>query len=443
MKKIVQAHTDTLKIALTGLILLTTINILSASPEAGKGTATGNYSLASKICCGKRNPLYKKNDSPLYGRKLYIQGAAKLDSVTKLLRLKLYINQYNYDDIAIGFNSGASFAYNPEEDSKYMPGIDAPEGLASYSSDGVPLSINFLSLPKQSPEVIRLDVEAESSGNITLKRTELDSIPSIYSLWLVDKYKKDSINLRVDSNYVFYINKADTATFGSYRFTVVVSQSPAPAFQLSGFNAIKANNGAQISWTTKNEGNDTHFNVERSSDGGGTFETIDSLLSVSTGTYSSTDHNPPAASDKYRLKVKDLNDAITYSNEITLIFANMVTTVKGNISVYPNPVSGELNLTINQNNNASNQNAPAVSNPETPVVPNTILLLSLAAVANGVNPSYGIKIINITGRVVKESTSSSSNWQSDVSSLSPGTYIIQVTDKGKGSMVGRGLFVKM
>jgi len=76
-------------------------------------------------------------------------GNASLDSVTKLLRLKLYIDQYNYDDIVIGFNSGASNAYDFNEDSKYMPGLDAEEGLASYSSDGIPLSVNLLPLPVQ------------------------------------------------------------------------------------------------------------------------------------------------------------------------------------------------------------------------------------------------------------------------------------------------------
>jgi len=361
-----------------------------------------------------------------------LESSTKLDSVTKLLRLKLYINQYNYDDIAIGFNSGASFAYDPNEDSKYMPGIDALEGLASYSSDGTALSVNFLPLPKQNSEAIRLDVEAASSGNITLKRTELDSIPPIYSLWLVDKYQKDSIDLRVDSNYVFYINKADTATFGSNRFTVVVSQNPAVAFQLSGFNAIRATDGVQITWTTNNEGSNTHFDVERSSDGGATFEAMDTLISTSAGTYSFTDRNPPAASDKYRLKITDLNGAITYSDEITLIYADRVNVVKGNISIYPNPASGMLNLTIGQNNTA---NSPGLLK--------TPLFQSPAAGYAGVNSSYDIKIINITGSVVKESTSSSGKWQSDISRLLPGTYIIQVRDETSTSLVGRAVFVKM
>ena len=184
---------------------------------------------------------FVRSEHPIQIREGNSVNAAALDSITKLLRLKLYIDQYNYDDIAIGFNSGASVTYNPNEDSKYLPGIDAPEGLCCYSSDGVPLSINMLPLPNQTPDVIRLNIQAENSGSITLKRTELDSLPKIYNLWLVDNYKKDSIDLRVDSNYVFTINKSDTATFGAWRFKVVVTKTQAPApLKLVDFNAAKA-----------------------------------------------------------------------------------------------------------------------------------------------------------------------------------------------------------
>lgn len=37
-------------------------------------------------------------------------NSSALDSVTQLLRFVLYVDQYDYDDIVIGFNSGASAA---------------------------------------------------------------------------------------------------------------------------------------------------------------------------------------------------------------------------------------------------------------------------------------------------------------------------------------------
>lgn len=134
--------------------------------------------------------------------------------------------------------------HNPNNDSVYLPGSDVIDGLASYSSDGVALSINFLPLPKQTPDVIRLDVQCRISTQIELKRTELDSLPKIYEVWLMDKYKKDSLDLRANSVYTFNIDKNDTASFGSNRFMVVVRENPALAVHLLDFNAVKSAGGA-------------------------------------------------------------------------------------------------------------------------------------------------------------------------------------------------------
>jgi hypothetical protein len=366
---------------------------------------------------------------------LFTTRMTALDSVTQLLRLKLIIDQYNYDDIAIGFNSGASPTYDYNEDSRYLPGIDAPEGLSCFSSDGVPLSVNFLPLPKQTPDVIRLDVEAENSGQFNLKRTELDSLPKIYDLWLVDNYKKDSLDLRVDSNYFFNIDKTDTASFGSYRFKVVVRQNPALGLHLLSFNATKAPNGAQIAWTTENEENYTNFSVERSSDGGVTFSALGTIQSSGAGSYSFTDKTPPAASDEYRVKITDLNSNVTYTNAVTLIYGNNINTITGNISIYPNPANNTLNLTINQTGSGSPTNIAASQGSGSPS--------SLAASATTAATSYNIKIINVGGSVIQTGLTSTATWQDNVAKLSPGTYIITVVSSKDNKLVGKSTFVKL
>ena len=365
----------------------------------------------------------------------YKPKPAALDSVTKLLRLQLYLDQYNYDEIVIGFNSGAKTTYDFNEDSKYLPGINAAEGLASYSSDGVPLSINLVPLPKQNPEVIKLDVEAQNSESFTFKRTQLDQIPQIYKIWLKDNYKKDSVNLRIDSDYTFNVNKSDSATFGSNRFSVIISQEPAATFKLLDFNAAKASNGAQISWDTKNEESYTIFSVERSSDGGSIFETLDSLKSTGAGDYNYTDNNPPAASDEYRLKITDLNGAVSFSNAVTLIYGNVANTISGNISIYPNPTSNIINLAINQSGNTSSTN--------TLTTQSTGSFPSLAASAANTNAMYNIKIVSTSGSVIKAATSSTATWQGNIASLLPGTYIITVTNNTDKKLVGRSTFVKL
>ncbi len=361
---------------------------------------------------------------------------ASLDSVTKLLRLKLYVDQYNYDDIVIGFNSGASNTYDFNEDAKYMPGLGSGEGLASYSSDGVPLSINLLPLPARQV-CIRLDFEAKNSGQVLLEKTQLDQLPGTYSVWLMDSYLKDSLDLRANSNYTFSINKADTASFGSYRFCVVVrqSQTPVPPFQLADFNASKSGTEAEISWDAKNEANNTMFSVERSDDGGATFQILDTLKSTSAGRYNYTDNTPPISTDLYRLKIAFQSGTVSFSNIVMLQFKNSINTITRNINIYPNPASNVVNLAIHQ------AGANSVIDPVS--TQDKMTTRAQATMTSKDATVYNIKIVNISGSIIKMATSATDTWQQNITGLLPGTYIITVTNNSNNKLVGRSSFVKM
>jgi len=280
-------------------------------------------------------------------------------------------------------------------------------------------------------------VEAKNSGQITLEKTQLDQLPNNYSIWLIDHYLKDSLDLRAGSNYIFTINKADTASFGSYRFCVVVRQCQTPVlpFQLVGFNAAKSGAEAQMSWVTKNEGNNTLFTLERSLDGGTAFEILDTLTSSGAGSYFFSDNNPPIASDEYRLKITDQGGVISFSNAVTLIFVNSINAVTLNINVYPNPASNIVNLAINHTG-ANGYTNPVSGQSKFPP------LLS-APGESTVSTVYNIKIVNISGSVIKTATSSGDTWQENITGLMPGTYIITVTNNSNNKLIGRSTFVKM
>jgi hypothetical protein len=254
----------------------------------------------------------------------------------------------------------------------------------------------------------------------------------------MDNYKKDSLNLRTDTAYQFSINKADTASFGSNRFSIIICQEPALSVHLLNFTAIKASNGAQISWTTQNEQNYTTFTVERSSDDGNTFDSIDTLISSNLGDYSFDDKNPPAGSDLYRLKIQDMNGTFSYSNIVTLVFSTASSTSAADIRVYPNPAISVINLAIDKSSNTAPSGimASAQGNSfETSYAANPGTVSSTSA--------YSIKILNLTGNVIKTATSSTPSWQGNISSLPPGTYIVQVVNYANSSMVGRSTFVKL
>jgi len=341
----------------------------------------------------------------------------------------MFTDSANYDNIIIGFSSTASTKFNGYEDAKDLGGMGAMEGLSSISSDNILLAVNILPLPRQAPLEIRLKTSASISKQFTLQKIKLDSLPPIYEVWLMDKYKKDSLDLRNNSSYTFYIDLADTASFGSNRFSIVVRQNLLLGVHLLDFTAVKATVGAQIDWKTENEENYTNFTVERSTDNGLTFNVLGGFLSGAQSEYSFTDKNPANTADIYRLRLEDLNGTISYSKNISLAYgAANNAAVTNTINVYPNPAQSTINLAI-KNNAQPNLLSGLQSIDKTASLP--------------VNQLYAIKIFNVFGAVVKSATSSQPGWQDDITTLLPGTYIIQVFNNTDKSLVGRTTFVKM
>ena len=141
--------------------------------------------------------------------------------------------------------------------------------------------------------------------------------------------------------------------------------------------------------------------------------------------------------DSYRLKLTDVNGNITYSQVVTLSYGNQASQLAaGNISIYPNPSKGMINLAITGSSQA------AVSSKQLQGMPATAATTATTA-SNTQGQMYGIKIISITGMVLKQTTSASPTWQADVSGYMPGTYVIQVVNSKDNSVIGKGTFVKL
>jgi len=348
-------------------------------------------------------------------------------NVIRLLRLELVADSINSEETVIRFNDQAKNTYDINEDAQHIPGSGLV-ALASMTADSVPVAINNMPLPKVHAHAIKLNVFANANGTYSLNMTQVQSIPKIFQVWLKDAYKNDSLEMRRNPTYRFDVQLSDTNSFGKNRFSLVVRQDPALAIHLLNFTAAKATGGAQVVWNTENEENYTNFTVERSSDGGATFNVIGGFVSGAQGTYNLLDKNPPQTTDFYRLKMTDLNGTITYSKVVTLSFGN-ATMAKSSINVYPNPATSTLNLTISQNGNSA---IPASS---------PIGITGPAPVTTG--QSYDIKIINITGSVIKSGVSANASWHDNVSSLLPGTYIIQVVNNADKTLIGKSTFIKL
>jgi len=342
------------------------------------------------------------------------------------LRLNLVTDTANVVDMVVGFNSNASTAYDQQLDAKFIKGSGSLQTLAAISSDSVNTAVKWLPFPKNSlSQVIRLFVTASNYGTYTLQRTDFKAIPAIYDVWLMDSYKKDSLDIRNNSTYIFDIT-ADTNSYGKNRFSLVIRQNPALMVHLLQFNATKVVNGAQAVWATENEQNYTNFAVERSTDGGATYSVLGGFPSSGQGTYDFLDKNPVNGANLYRLQMTDLNGTITYSKAVTLMYGNTGNNlVKSGVVLYPNPAKTTLNLNI----------APGFNNTG-----GTVMTVQNVAAAK---QAYNIQIVNILGVLVTKATSTTQNWQTDVNSLTPGTYVVKVLNSKDNSIVGESTFVKL
>ncbi|MBS1531185.1 MAG: T9SS type A sorting domain-containing protein [Bacteroidetes bacterium] len=354
-----------------------------------------------------------KTNAQATGASLLMGKPADQSANGQYLRLQLAKDSVNTDDILIRFNRSAKTAFDPVVDAPYKTGYGTVS-LASISSDNTELAINMRPFPT-GDEKIPLAVSAGSSGIFTLNMKNIVGVPQLYDIWLIDTYKKDSLDMRHNATYSFNILKNDTASFGARRFYLAIRQNPARAYHLLSFSAVKANTATtrrvQLSWTTENEENYTDFTIERSTDTGKTWTVAGSAPATGIGDYGVFD-NYPALHNLYRLKSEDINGTISYSDVIPISYANQSNGLTAdNISVYPNPASSVINLNI--------INPLAQSGP------------------------YRVMITNSLGLQVMQASMAETAWQTSVSNLVPGTYIIKVFSSKNGSEVGSARFVKL
>lgn len=149
-----------------------------------------------------------------------VDNTAALNNVNGYLRFRLAKDSINTDGILINFSPSASALYVPGEDAPSLQGFGAVS-LSSLSSNNIPLAINAEPL-KATGTTIGLKVSAKTDGIYSLSLQAIDAVPAAYGIWLKDGYRKDSLNLRLYPAYAFNIYKADTASFGSNRFKLVL-----------------------------------------------------------------------------------------------------------------------------------------------------------------------------------------------------------------------------
>jgi hypothetical protein len=137
------------------------------------------------------------------------------------IKISLVTDSTNYDETMFLFRKTATVAFDPSMDGQYLQGYGL-ESLASVAPDGTDMAI--YSVPYTPNMSVKLDVHTKNDGQFLFKMSYARTLPANLQVWIKDSYAKDSLNVRT-GNYKFNVIKADTASYGSHRFRMVLKRS--------------------------------------------------------------------------------------------------------------------------------------------------------------------------------------------------------------------------
>ncbi len=116
------------------------------------------------------------------------------------------------------------------------------------------------------------------------------------------------------------------------------------------FTVRKEGDKANATWTTSNEVNTSHFELERS-ENGSQFQRLVTIPAVNTPGdhhYQCVDPLPLAGRNYYRLRMADIDGRYTYSPVVLIDMNKPQSTIS---SIYPNPAKDIVNITVTESRN--------------------------------------------------------------------------------------------
>ncbi len=324
------------------------------------------------------------------------------------LHLKMGMDSVINDECGIYFNKSWSDNYDIN-DAYDLDGIAPQVYLSSYTADGVRTAINKLGDYVPNGKRIKLYVKAVADGNYSLALEDIANIDtSLFNIYLVDNMNRDSLDLVRYKTYVFTIANADTSSYGANRLVLAIERKTMPAYALVSFTAQKVSDGVLLTWKTYNEGSFTGFGIQKQDGGGTQYEMLYNVQSNGAGTYTYTDHSPVTGTNTYRLLQNNMDSLTSYSRPVSILYN--AAAAMGLVSIYPNPARGTINVNMN--------------------------------ITTTVPANYQEAIYNSSGVLVVQRSLNNTSWAQDVSSLTPGAYVIQIKTSNGGS-VGNSKFVKL
>jgi hypothetical protein len=338
------------------------------------------------------------------GSSYLLMGLPVATYTPQILHIKLSKDSINTDEAALVFESDAKNTYEPGNDAVRINGIANVTTLATYDSQATKLlAINHL---HSIDSTTRVKLYVNSTGAAAINVLEIngfDSLDPRYDAFLIDHYKKDSLQISLYGKYNFNLRPDSAATFGADRFELVFHKKGGLNYRLLSFTGTKLNNNVALKWNVEAENNYTAFTLERA-DVSGNYTAVYNQQSNGSGSYTWVDKSPLTALNNYRLKQVDAFDHTTYSSIVPVDLSPVVAAVQP-LMIYPNPAVGQqFNVKVT-----------------TTDLPAQLLM----------------RVIGLNGQTLMSKTWSGDNVQQNVSELMPGTYIVEVSDNATKRVIGR------
>lgn len=365
---------------------------------------------ASYTSAPSSNPIF--NITALKGKNLAIatradQAVVSTSSVPRIT-LELVQDSIIHNSTDVDFDNSASDKFIAGEDAPYFQPSGQANLLYSLSSDSIGCFVNYTGNLEKIKRV-NLVVTFGSYGLYKITSPVKFNIDPRYVIYLVDKYKNDSLDVVHNTDYTFNV-ETNAASYAHDRFYLSIGIAPGHDYHLLDFAGQQVINKINLKWTTDNESTFTRFYVQKSLDAGKTFATIDSLQSTGAGSYTYTDVNPGSGTILYRLNQALVSGDSQLSK--TLQFTLSPNLTEDKFMVFPSTVTTSI-VNIKLRNGSVSQN------------------------------KVRINIVSPSGAVLKSLSSASTQIiQQNVSELITGLYFVVAIDEVTGEKIGSGTFFK-
>ena len=166
--------------------------------------------------------------------------------------------------------------------------------------------------------------------------------------WTPDMINDNSFGIALSAQRRPGHNGQTDGRIDDVNVTIYYDQPTTLPVSLISFSAKKTNSSINLTWTTDDEANMGHYELQRASDGRNfsTIVSVQSRNSVSRINYTAIDNNPVNGIGYYRLKMIETDGSANYSKIVTVQFATGNT-----ITVYPTIWKKGSNLNISNPNN--------------------------------------------------------------------------------------------